>query len=148
MIITDTVLSAELTLEHNIHARHLPEEIRDTPLVWVQIINEENDNISWILQSRQYIEKMKPEYGWKPALGLYELLYLKVMNIKSITWSNGYVKDYKRLWDDLVINAMETYRLLVGEREEQPELPTRAWSPGRLDYGISNGSTVDTGHRE
>jgi len=128
MIMTDTVLSAELTAEHSIELRYLPDEIKETPLVWVQIINLENDNVSWILQSREYVEKMKPEYGWKPALGLYELLYLAGEPEESTTLTRQHIRNYSVFWTTLVQQAMETYRILRETSESEAPPPRRRFS--------------------
>jgi hypothetical protein len=137
MNITDTVLSAELTTEHQIESQYLPEEIRETPLVWVTVVDTNSGETSYILQSRQYVEKMKPEYGWRPALGFYELLFLRTNSVEEFHWSRDFVRNYDELWENLVTNAMENYRSLVHNASER-EAPsinrlrgiTRNWTNG------------------
>jgi hypothetical protein len=147
MNITETVLSAELTTEHGIEARFLPEPIRGTPLVWVILINTDTGDSEYVLQSRQYVEKFKPEYGWMPALGLYELMFLRTERTAEFHWTAEFVRSYEEFWNNLVSNALDTYHHLVDqarstEEHRTPRVGSRIrstanWTRG-LEYGPDN----------
>jgi hypothetical protein len=76
MTITDMFVPVETLERYDLGEGHLPEEIQETAFVWLLSYDKKTDKEIPMLVSRSYVEKVQTTARIRPAVGVYEILWL------------------------------------------------------------------------
>ncbi len=143
MTITDMVLSYEDTMKYKIQDHYLPKEIQETPFVWVPIFDHKTEKTIPMLYGRNYAEKLKPSDGYYPALGFYELFYLRSMlHDEDIILGSKYIRDDVFL-KEIKIIGLESY-MNIAETAKQKSREEHLQSTPRVARVLDRFSTDNT----
>ena len=144
MTLFDQILGWRETVDNDIREDYLPEQIRETPFVWVLNYNEESGNTEGVIFSRAYADKFKPEGERRPALGVYEMLMLISVN-NNFTVRNQMTVD--TFWSELITCTLDAYGEIYRARQAEQVDTVRERPPGpsRLSYDDIVGPTFTRG---